>query len=483
MLKILLNKMILSFALIISTYSIIIAQDNDSLNHYLRIAAINNHGLKSEFAAFEASLQKVVQAGALSDPQLEMGIFLQPMETIDGNQIATFKLMQMFPWFGSRKAAKTEAQHMSKMAYEKFRETRDELFYSIYNQWFILCNLKQKLINTELNIKILTNLEELALRRFSNSNSLAPSRSVAPQSMQKSNSQEALTQGMGGMESSQVQQVSSSQQMNMSNRGSLGSSSSGMSDILRIQLELKQLESTERSIISEISAAMVKFNSYLSRSSNLKVEIPEKFEKMAFNYQNVDQILESISNNSPMLKMISEESLAFKARAEMNKRMSYPMLGIGVNYSMLSKRIDDGMGVPTTAMNGKDMIMPMVTITIPIYRKKYNAQISESNLYWKSSKERYSNKINELESQYYSLKHLLSDSDRKIDLYSKQINLAQTTYNVIIQEFITGKSDLTNVLQVQRQLLDYQIKVSEAISEYNTLVVSLKKLMSNFTND
>jgi len=210
MLKILLNKMILSFALIISTYSIIIAQDNDSLNHYLRIAAINNHGLKSEFAAFEASLQKVVQAGALSDPQLEMGIFLQPMETIDGNQIATFKLMQMFPWFGSRKAAKTEAQHMSKMAYEKFRETRDELFYSIYNQWFILCNLKQKLINTELNIKILTNLEELALRRFSNSNSLAPSRSVAPQSMQKSNSQEALTQGMGGMESSQVQQVSSS---------------------------------------------------------------------------------------------------------------------------------------------------------------------------------------------------------------------------------------------------------------------------------
>ena len=180
-----------------------------------------------------------------------------------------------------------------------------------------------------------------------------------------------------------------------------------------------------------------------------------------------------------MLKMITEESLAYKAKGEMDKKMSYPMFGVGINYTMINKRMDDGMGLPITHMNGKDMIMPMVSVTLPIFRKKYNAQQKESMLYWQSSQEKYANTQKELEAQYYTVKHQINDADRKIELYIKQTELAQTTYNIIIQEFISGKSDLTNVMQVQRQLLDYQLKQSEAIAEYNTMIASLQRLISN----
>jgi len=100
-------------------------------------------------------------------------------------------------------------------------------------------------------------------------------------------------------------------------------------------------------------------------------------------------------------------------------------------------------------------------------------------LYWQSSQEKYANTQKELEAQYYTVKHQINDADRKIELYIKQTELAQTTYNIIIQEFISGKSDLTNVMQVQRQLLDYQLKQSEAIAEYNTMIASLQRLISN----
>ncbi|KAA6306553.1 hypothetical protein EZS27_041786, partial [termite gut metagenome] len=71
---------------IISINESLWGQSPDSLSHYLEVAAQNNSGVKADFLAYQASLQKVPQAGAYQDPQLEIGYFLQPMEIIDGRQ-------------------------------------------------------------------------------------------------------------------------------------------------------------------------------------------------------------------------------------------------------------------------------------------------------------------------------------------------------------------------------------------------------------
>ncbi|MDR2765745.1 MAG: TolC family protein, partial [Tannerella sp.] len=112
---------------IISWVCLTASAQTDSLPSYLRMAAENNPGVKAGFLTYQAALQKIPQAGAWQDPQLDMGFFLQPMEITDGKQVANIQWMQMFPWFGTRKAARTEAQHMAQMAFEQFRETRNQL--------------------------------------------------------------------------------------------------------------------------------------------------------------------------------------------------------------------------------------------------------------------------------------------------------------------------------------------------------------------
>ena len=77
-----------------------IFSQSDSLINYLEMAAKNNPTVLQRYNEYQASLQKVPQVGSLPDPQLEMGVFLSPMELISGNQVADIKLMQMFPWFG-----------------------------------------------------------------------------------------------------------------------------------------------------------------------------------------------------------------------------------------------------------------------------------------------------------------------------------------------------------------------------------------------
>ncbi|MDR2815448.1 MAG: TolC family protein [Proteiniphilum sp.] len=466
---------------------------SDSLGRYLETAARNNPGVKADFLAYQASLQKIPQAGAIPDPQLDMGFFLPSMDVIDGRRIADFTLMQMFPWFGSRKAAQTEAGHMANMAFEKFRESRDNLYLQVYTQWFLLCSLRQQLINSRENKDYLTQLETLALRRFSASqggNPASGGRSQASPAAAGSMGAAGNMGNAGAMGSSMGETATRSSTTggttsSMSSGAVMQnmSASPGMSEALRIQLEIIELENNIESILSAIKAETAKFNALLNRPADSSIQLPDSIEQIPF-LLNVAETMEKITGRNPMLGMINEEEAAYKAKAEMNKKMSYPMLGIGLQYSVTGKRMDmNPTGIPVTEMNGIDMIMPMVSVSIPIYRNKYKAQQKESDYLRQASREAYSDARNELEAELYRNKHQLDDAARKITLYEKQTQLALTTYNLVVQEFVSGKSELTDVIQVQRQLSDYRLKKAEAVADYNTMVTAIQKLISFNDNE
>lgn len=399
---------------------------NDSLAHYLKVAAENNPGLKADFLAYKASLERVPQAGALEDLQLDMGFYVQPMDIIDGRQVADFTLMQMFPWFGTKKAARSEADHQSNVVFEQFRESRDNLFLEVYSQWYVLSSLQQKLRNIDEHMKYLKQLEELAVFKYSSSSADA-------------------------------------------------SGSNNMSSTLRIRLESVELDNSKETVLSEIRAEKAKFNSLLNRPSETVVYIPDTIIQNPFNL-NVASAMDEVSANSPSLGVISAESNMFAAKAMSDKKMSMPMIGIGLQYSLINKRMHSA--IPVSDMNGMDMIMPMVSLSIPIYRNKYKAQQRESKLMREASAERYNQTYNTIKAELIGINHQLDDAARTISLLEKQTELANTTYNLVIQEYATGKSDLADVIQVQRQLLDYKLRKSDAIALYNTMVASAQRLIS-----
>jgi outer membrane protein TolC len=205
-------------------------------------------------------------------------------------------------------------------------------------------------------------------------------------------------------------------------------------------------------------------------------------------FWNRETALQNIRHQNPALGMINEEISAYKAQWEMNKKMAYPMFGIGLQYMLIGKTpensAEDSHGMnnsnPAASMNGKDMLMPMISVSLPIFRNKYKAAQKESKLLRQASEEKYVNAKNLLEAALYQSKHQLDEAQRRITLYRQQSELAHTTCDLVIKEFTAGKSDLSAVLQVQRQLLDYQLKEAEAIAAYNTAVANIQSISSTF---
>ncbi len=468
---------VISFiSIYINLYQPISLIAQDSLMQYLEIAIKNNPIVLQRYAEYEAALQKVPQAGTLPDPELTAGIFLSPMEVLSGKQVVEIQLMQMFPWFGVLKNAKDEMSLMAKAKYETFRNAQFQVVYDVQRTWYELLKTRQMVHIAEKNANILRTLERLSLVKFKAPPSSGGSGSSSGAGMVGSSGQTSSSgqSGMGGMGGNSVSAPSApgSSSSSMAGGSSMESSSgtSGLADIYRIQIDIAELENNIALQKSQKVSLIARLNSYLNRNAQAPVFLTDTL--VADTIQTyLAGITDSMLLNNPMLGMLQYEQQSYEARKKMVTRMGYPMVGLGVNYSLINK---DPMS--TSAMNGNDMIMPMVTITLPIYRKKYKTMQKESERIVTASKQNYQATSNDLQTSYYEAVQLYQDAERRIKLYTNQTRLAKKTFDIMVKSFSVSTSALTDVLRVRQQMLDYETKQTEAVADYNTAIALLRRL-------
>ena len=447
----------------------------DSLMHYLELATKNNPTVLQRYNEYQASLQKVPQVASLPDPQLEMGIFLSPMEVISGNQVADIKLMQMFPWFGVIKNAKDEMSLMAKMKFEAFRDAKLQVYYDVQRAWFDLYKVRQNIRISEKNVELLKTIERLTLVKF-RSGSSGGSSAVSGGNM-SGGAVPTTTSGSSGMNTMGGGSGASTASRPATSSGSASMSSatgaSGLSEVYQIQIEAASLEDNIASLKNEELAAVARFNSLLNRQQKTPVAATDLLpvEPLDIAYLSVN---DSMFTRNPMLGMLAYEQQSLTARTKMQKQMGLPMVGVGLNYTVINKS-----EMSTSPMNGQDMIMPMLTVSLPIYRKKYKAMQAETNFLKTASEQSYQATVNALLSEYYQALQQYNDAGRRMKLYDNQSQLAKKSLDISIKTFSSSASGLSDILRIRQQLLDYELKQVEAVVEYNKAEALIKKITPN----
>ena len=449
-------------------------KNEDSLIPYLEAASKNNPVLLQKFSEYEAALKKVPQVGSLPDPELTLGVFTSPMELVNGKQTADIRLMQMFPWFGTLKAATDEMSLMAKARLESLTDAKHDLFYEMERTWFELYRIHQEIRVTERSIQILKSLENLSLVRFrtSGGNGSAVPGPSTPERSDAGNS--GASSGMSGM-GGEGSQESSGGSPGESMQGGMGGSvqGGGLADLYRIQIERRDLENNIEMIRNEQKAVLARFNSYLNQPSEKEIFLPESHEPDVQD-DNLAGVSEKMLAHHPMLKMLQYEEESLEARLKMVKKMGYPMLGVGLDYSVINKS-----PMSESSMNGKDMIMPMVAVTLPVYRTKYKAMQAEVNLLIEAKKKEYQAQVNALQVELADAIKLYKDSGLKIKLYSGQVDLAIKTLQIYLKSYSTAGANLSDILRLRQQMLDYEFKRIEALADYHTSLAWLKRLCAH----
>jgi outer membrane protein TolC len=150
------------------------------------------------------------------------------------------------------------------------------------------------------------------------------------------------------------------------------------------------------------------------------------------------------------------------------QRQGLPKVGVGLDYAIVGKRTD--MEVED---NGKNIFMPMVSVSIPIFRKKYKAAEKEAQLMQEKYSYQKKETINSLTSGYESVWFHMQQQKDLIDLYKEQILESNQTLNLLFSAYGNSGKDFEEVLRMQQQLLKYEKMKATAETQYQTALAKL----------
>lgn len=442
-----------------------------TLEDYLLQAAENNPGLKAAYARYQATAEQGNQA-SLPDPELQVGAFIKPIERFMGNQTADFRLMQMFPWFGMLSTQKEEAYHMGQADYQLFLEEKNRLFFEVKSTWNSLLLLQGEQQLAQENLEYLIKYETLALMQYQAGNSIAlPSSSFRQANANNSPANSSQMSGMGGATSTSAQ--GGSTPPSAMTALPMAGTNTGLTAIIQIRLQIKELESTLEQLAANKEVLRYQFQQLLNRPMEANLVLPTVWEKAELTLAKQDY-LDKIKESNPMLGMYASEQMAFSQQAKMAKLEGKPMLGAGVNYMTFTPRIENGMRMGS----GKDMVMPMVTMSLPIYRKKIGSKIKQADYLKNGAAMQQEETANQLTLQWASAFRGWEESERLLSLYETQVALVEQQLSVMETTYSSGALSLSEVIQTQQLLLDYRRKKLNALYQQHQSLAQLDALLS-----
>lgn len=389
---------------------------SQTLPEYLGIAIKNNPSMQADYQAYLAAVEQVKQVSALTDPQLSLGYFVNPIETRVGPQRGRFSIRQPLPWWGETGARRTVAVQQAEKQLAQFLMARKQVVLQVKTAYYVLYTTFQDIALTQKNIEILTFYERLATQKYENN--LAT-----------------------------------------------------MVDILRVQMQVREEQHKLKSLQQQVIAQRTVFNKLLNRPADAAVEIDSSMQK---SLGATDSLLwqQKMIANHPLLT-ISKAERALKAEqiniARLNNK---PNIGVGLDYALIGQR--NGFEVEN---NGRDAIMPMISFTLPIFNQKRNdAVVRQAQLLDEGAEQARLATENQLITKLSQAVSAYQVAKDKVQLYQDQVKSVQQAISISISVYQANSQNLEDVLEFQQRLLKYQMALNQAKLQLQIVLAQIEEL-------
>lgn len=227
-----------------------------------------------------------------------------------------------------------------------------------------------------------------------------------------------------------------------------------MSDVLKIKVQKNELHSKIFKNLNEIEALSKNFNRLLQRDLNTQIVVTDSLSVLDI------LIDEGSINEHPSLSKIETFNDVYSTENELINKDKLPKLSFGLDYILVEERQDLKM-----VDNGKDIIMPKVALSIPIFTKKYTSKTSQVKIKQEAL-------LSKKESQKKQLEIALQISVLELDnsilnVVAAQKNTVETqlAIDVDLKAYETGILDYDKILNLQLQKIKFQLMEVEAVKE------------------
>ncbi|MGX1929382.1 TolC family protein [Flagellimonas sp. 2504JD4-2] len=227
-------------------------------------------------------------------------------------------------------------------------------------------------------------------------------------------------------------------------------------DVLRLQIRQNELQQQKLILHEQFMAEQATFNALLNRKASLAIDVVK-----AMDIPETDiMITDSLQLNPELLRF--DKMYESVTQAELlNQKESSPMLGFGLDYVPVQERPD-----MTFSDNGKDIVMPMVSLSIPIFNKRYDSRTKQNELRKQEIEFQKQERLNVLESALAKAISIRNESRIAFNTQAKNLSQAKDAEQILIKNYETGTIDFNDVLDIQELQLKFQLNQIQSVQQY-----------------
>ncbi|WP_299157309.1 TolC family protein [uncultured Tenacibaculum sp.] len=365
-------------------------------------ALANNPEVQKFELKYKIASEKVHEVNTLPNTEIGVGYFVSEPETRTGAQRFKVSAKQMLPWFGTITARENYVSSLANAQYEDITIAKRKLIASVTKSYYNLYTYKAKQEVLSKNIVLLKTYEILALTSIE-----------------------------------------------------VGKASAV--DVLRLQIRKNELKQLSQVLKQQYLAEQTTFNKLLNRDKKVVIDIsneliiPVKTELI--HTENLE-VHPELTKYDKLYQSVKQSEL-------LNQKESSPMFGFGLDYIAVSERPNLNFND-----NGKDILMPMVSLSIPIFNKKHKSKTKQNELKQQEIIFQKQERLNTLETLLDKAINKRISTRISYNTQTKNLKQAKNAENILMRSYETGTIDFKDVLDIQELQLKFQINQIESIKNY-----------------
>tara|TARA_R110002049_G_scaffold25956_2_gene90683 strand:+ start:5356 stop:6576 length:1221 start_codon:yes stop_codon:yes gene_type:complete len=372
------------------------------LQTYIQEAETNNPQIQAFDLKYLIAQEKVNEVNTLPNTTVSAGYFASEPETRTGAQRARFSISQMLPWLGTITARQNYATSMANVDYVEIAIAKRKLALAVAQSYYQLYTIDAKKKVLDQNIDLLMTYERLALTSVE-----------------------------------------------------VGKASAV--DVLKLQIRQNEMHQKRAILEQDYLAEKTNFNNLLNRPENLSIDV---VTEMTLPSEDPIYSENGLELNPEILKY--DEMFESIVQSELlNKKDGAPNIGFGLDYIPIQERPDMSFDD-----NGKDIVMPMVTFSIPVFNNRIKSNSKQNEMRLKEIELQKNERFNLLQTAL--TKAEAGRNEARIKYNTQQLNLGQAknAEEILVKNYETGTIDFNDVLDIQELQLKFQIHKIEAIKGY-----------------
>jgi outer membrane protein TolC len=398
-----------------------VLSETSTFEDYLTYAALSSAKLEAAFEMWKAESERARQAGYLPDPRFSYRYYIEEVETRVGPQTHAVGLSQMFPWFGKLKLRGAVAREAANAAKSRYEALKRRLFFDVEKAYCEYYYLGRSISVMEENVRLLKSLEDVVTARYKTDSARYP-------------------------------------------------------DLIRIQVELGKLDDRLRSLRDLGTVRSADLNAILNRPADSLLPVPQTLPGDIPEFPERSAMLGLLDQN-PGLAALRHEARKAEKSISLARKEGAPDLTLGVDYIFTDEAL-----MSDVKDSGKDPVVAMLSINIPLWRQKYRAGVEEAesrhSATLKTLEEMQNRLIADLENALYELR----DAERRIELYRDTLLAkASQSLKATQQAFAAGKASFIEVIDSLRVLLEFQLAHERARVDRIKAAASLRMLLGDIS--